>query len=337
LGALFRGGKGSMKNSISETPLLEVKRLQKYFHAKQNNGARGGEILKAVDDISFTLRAGEALGLVGESGCGKSTTARAVLRLVEPDAGDVFYKGIDMLKLCPEEMRFLRKEMQIIFQDPLAALNPKRRIRDILSEPFIIHGVTDMDFRQKSIAGLLQKTGLSEDQLARFPHEFSGGQLQRIGIARALALNPRLIVADEPVSALDVSIQAQIVNLLSDLKENEGIAFLFISHDMGVVEHFCDRVAVMYLGKIVEMATAQSLYAKPRHPYTLALMAAVPSLRDEVQVQKVITGEAMDTTVFAKGCAFQARCPIKEKQCEDISPTLKEIAPGHSVACHLSE
>ncbi len=321
-----------MKKSLA--PLLEVKHLQKNFHSK--NSSNAGDLLKAVDDISFDLNEGEALGLVGESGCGKSTTARAVLRLIEPSAGEVLYKGVDLLKLRSEEMRPLRKEMQIIFQDPLASLNPKRRIRDILAEPFTIHGMKDIDCQQKNIAELLQKTGLSKEQLERFPHEFSGGQLQRIGIARALALKPRLIVADEPVSALDVSIQAQIVNLLSDLKENEGIAFLFISHDMGVVEHFCDRVAVMYLGKIVEIATTESLYARPLHPYTSALMAAVPSLKDKIKDRTVITGEALDASDFSEGCAFYARCPIKEKQCEEKSPPLKEISPNHKVACHLS-
>jgi len=323
-------------SGVGEIPLLEVKGLKKHFNLKQRPN-KDKNVLKAVDGVSFSLNKGEALGLVGESGCGKSTTARAILHLTEPDCGEVYFNGIDLSKLNAEGMRALRKEMQIIFQDPLASLNPKRNIRGILSEPFAIHRIMDEGFREKEISELLKKTGLSEQLLDRFPHEFSGGQLQRIGIARALALKPRLIVADEPVSALDVSIQAQIINLLSELKENEGIAFLFISHDMGVVQHFCDRVAVMYLGKIVEIAAVESLYANALHPYTSALISAVPSMDDKIERKTSLIKEEADPYHPRQGCAFQARCPIKEKICEAETPILQEVFPGHRVACHLCE
>ncbi|QPJ66546.1 MAG: ATP-binding cassette domain-containing protein [Candidatus Nitrohelix vancouverensis] len=313
-------------------PLLEVRRLCKTFY-KRNNSSPDLPV-RAVHEVSFHLNAGESLGLVGESGCGKSTVARSVLRLTEPDSGDVLFQGASLLSLTPEALRGFRKEMQIIFQDPFASLNPKYKIRDILTEPFAIHGIKDPEIRRKRILELLEQVGLNEQQLDRYPHEFSGGQLQRIGIARAIALEPRLIVADEPVSALDVSIQAQIINLLMDLKDS-GIAFLFISHDMGVVERFCDRVAVMYLGRIVETARAGALYAEPRHPYSEALMAAVPRLDDTRAIQTEILGDLPDPAHIPSGCAFHTRCPIKEAQCERSVPELKEVAPGHWVACHL--
>ncbi len=313
-------------------PLLEVRRLCKTFY-KRNNGPEDLPV-RAVHEVSFHLAEGESLGLVGESGCGKSTVARSVLRLTEPDSGEILFQGTSLLSLAPNVLRGFRKEMQIIFQDPFASLNPKYKIRDILTEPFAIHGIKDPGIRRKRILELLAQVGLNEQQLDRYPHEFSGGQLQRIGIARAIALEPRLIVADEPVSALDVSIQAQIINLLMDLKDS-GIAFLFISHDMGVVERFCDRVAVMYLGKIVEMASAEALYAEPRHPYSEALMAAVPTLDGKRPTQTEIRGDLPDPAHIPADAPFIPDARSRKRKCEQSVPELKETEPGHWVACHL--
>ena len=270
---------------------------------------------------------------MGESGSGKSTVGRSVLRLIEPTEGGIFYRGENLLSVSPQRLRVLRRDMQIIFQDPFAALNPKKRISSIIEEPFVIHNIGNKQERKENALHLLKKVGLSEDQAGRFPHEFSGGQLQRIGIARAIALKPRFIVADEPVSSLDVSIQAQIINLLSDLKQEMGMAYLFISHDLAVVNHFCDRVAVLYLGKIVELATRDRLYSAPSHPYTEALLSAVPGL--EAGGRIAIQGEVPNAADPPKGCAFHTRCPIKEKDCEHRPPQLKEISPGHFVSCLL--
>jgi oligopeptide transport system ATP-binding protein len=317
----------------STSPLLEVRHLKKYFPEKKSDGANNSNWVKAVDDISFSLFEGESLGLVGESGCGKSTAARTLLRLLEPTSGEVFYRKQNILNLSNQELRRLRQEMQIIFQDPFASLNPRRKIRQTLQEPFAIHGFNDdIDSR---IDQLLEKVGLSSEQADRYPHEFSGGQLQRIGIARAIALNPSCIIADEPVSALDVSIRAQIINLMQDLKESMGIAWLFISHDMAVVEHFCDRVAVMYLGKIVEMADSNDLYSNPQHPYTQALLDAIPVFGGGQKKERtLIQGDIPSPSNAPSGCAFHTRCPIKEKRCEQESPVLREIANGHFVSCH---
>ena len=311
--------------------LLEVKHLKKHFRVGKLN-------VRAVDGISFNLKPGETLGLVGESGCGKSTAARAILRLVEPTSGDVFYRGKNLTYLSQRDMRALRQEMQIIFQDPSASLNPRRRIENILEEPFKIHNIADKSERKERVAHLLKKVGLATEHARRFPHEFSGGQLQRIAIARAIALSPRLIVADEPVSSLDVSIQAQVINLMQDLKETMNISFLFISHDMAIVEHFSDRVAVMYLGKIVEMTTSEKLYRDPRHPYTQALLAVIPRMESGHDKQPpLIKGDIPSPANPPSGCAFHTRCPIKEKQCESTVPELKEVEPGHFIACLLRE
>jgi oligopeptide/dipeptide ABC transporter ATP-binding protein len=310
------------------TLLLEVKNLKKHYPGAHKT------TMRAVDGISFFLKKGETLGLVGESGCGKSTAGRAVLRLVEPTSGEVIYKGRDLLRLPPGEMRALRKEAQIIFQDPYSSLNPKITIDRILAEPFRIHNIGTKADRKDRVVELLKRVGLSSEHIGRYPHEFSGGQRQRIGVARAVALNPEFIVADEPVSALDVSIRAQILNLLRDLQDSMGIAYLFISHDMGVVEYFCDRVAVMYLGKFVEVADRATLYAAPRHPYTQALLAAIPAMQTGKPKERlIIKGDV--PAIVPSGCAFHTRCPIKEPQCATTVPDLKETTPGHLVACHL--
>ena len=318
----------------SQSILLEVKSLKKHFQVKTSN--QGIKTVHALNGISFVLHEGETLGLVGESGCGKSTAARTILRLVEPTSGEVFYKNQNLINVKNNKLRSLRKEMQIIFQDPFASLNPRKRIRKILEEPFDIHGFTSSKEKHERITWLLERVGLLPDQVEKYPHEFSGGQLQRIGIARAIALSPSLIIADEPVSALDVSIRAQIMNLLFDLKQSMQISYLFISHDMTIVRHFCDRVAVMYLGKIVEIADSYSLYKNPSHPYTEALLAAVPSIDLERKKQRLkIKGELPNAMDMPQGCAFYSRCPIREKRCEQSIPELKEIKPGHQVACFL--
>ena len=316
--------------------LLVVRDLKKHFLPKKKFLEISSAPIRAVDGISFTLHKGETLGLVGESGCGKSTAARTLLRLIEPTSGQVRFCGTDLFDLKETEMRNLRKEMQIIFQDPYSSLNPGRRIGYILQEPFEIHGFRNKRENAEKATQLLEQVGLAPDYFNRYPHELSGGQLQRVSIARAIALNPKLIVADEPVSALDVSIQAQILNLLQDLKEKLDISYLFISHDLGVVEYFCDRVAVMYLGKIVELADSEQIYDSPQHPYTIALLNAIPSLESGRSKQKVsLKGDIPNPANPPKGCAFHSRCPIKEKQCEEKTPALKEIATGHHVACFL--
>ena len=315
-------------SSSNGDSLVQVIDLKKYFD--------GG--VRAVDGVSFSLNKGETLGLVGESGCGKSTIGRALLRLTEPTSGKIIYNNIDLASLNHNQLQPLRKEIQIIFQDPYASLNPKMKIGRILEEPFLIHSQSTHEQNLKKIDELLEKVGLSADHKDKYPHEFSGGQRQRIGIARAIALKPKFIVADEPVSALDVLIQAQIINLLKDLQEEMGISFLFISHDMAVVEHMCHNVAVMYLGKIVEQAPVGKLYQTPQHPYTQALLAAVPPIgTGEDKNKRLIKGDVPNPAKPPKGCAFHPRCPLKESRCETETPELKEIVPGHIVACHLRE
>ena len=318
----------------SFSPFLEVKNLKKYFPSKKVFLGKNANPVRAVDGISFTLNKGKTLGLVGESGSGKSTAARTLLRLETPTSGQVDFKGKNLANLSEAELRILRKEMQMIFQDPSSSINPRRKISEVLSEPFAIHDVKENV--SELIIELLNQVGLSSNHANRYPHEMSGGQLQRVGIARAIALNPSLVVADEPVSALDVSVQAQVVNLMIELKEKLGISYLFISHDMGVVEYFCDRVAVMYLGKIVEIASSEEIYKRPCHPYTEALLNAVPGLESGKIKQKLkVLGDTPDPSTLSQGCSFHTRCPIKEKQCEEMEPTLKEVTSGHYVACFL--
>jgi oligopeptide/dipeptide ABC transporter ATP-binding protein len=322
--------------------LLEVKNLQKYFPIR--GGLLGREVGKvhAVDTVSFTLRQGKTLGLVGESGCGKSTLGRTLLRLTDPTAGEILYEGQDIAKLKPSELRALRKEIQIIFQDPFASLNPRMSIREILSEPFEIHGLYKQpDERRAKIVELLQEVGLNPEAAERYPHEFSGGQRQRIGIARALALKPKLIVADEPVSALDVSIQSQVLNLMMDLRDKYGLSYIFIAHDLAVIEHISDDIAVMYLGKIIEHTTAEQLYKQPRHPYTQALIASIPEPKiDRSKPKKTLQGDVPSPINPPPGCRFNTRCPYAKDQCRSAEPELKNMgtegAP-HWVACHFAD
>jgi oligopeptide transport system ATP-binding protein len=309
--------------------LVRVRGLFKHFPV-----ANSDDVVRAVDGVTFEIFRGETLGLVGESGCGKSTVGRCLLRLIEPTRGEVEFDGRDVLGISGAELRRLRREMQIIFQDPYASLNPRMRVRDIVSEPLVIHGIGDKAERRERVTELLRKVGLDPDYRDRYPHEFSGGQRQRIGIARALALNPKLIVADEPVSALDVSVQAQVINLLEDLQKEFELTYLFISHGLAVVEHISDRVAVMYLGRIVEVAAAEELYANPLHPYTRALLSAIPvpdptRKRDRI----VLKGDVPTPINPPSGCRFHTRCPDAIPDCAKIDPDLREVAPNHTVAC----
>ncbi|MFF3100394.1 ABC transporter ATP-binding protein [Viridibacillus arvi] len=315
--------------------LLEVKNLKKHF--VQNKGFLKGKksVVKAVDGVDFFIYKGETLGIVGESGCGKSTTGKMIMQLLEPTEGEVFFEGADIVKMPPNDIRHLRKEFQMIFQDPYASLNPGMKVREILREPFIIHGYNRKDIDTK-VTELLKVVGLNTYHADRYPHEFSGGQRQRIGIARALALNPKLIVADEPVSALDVSIQSQILNLMKDLQKSFNLTYLFIAHDLSVVEHISDRIAVMYLGNIVELADKQSLYKEPLHPYTQALLSAIPVPNPKVKKERIILkGDIPSPANPPKGCVFHTRCPLVMESCKTIKPQLKEVESNHFVACHL--
>ena len=309
--------------------LVRVRGLFKHFPV-----AGSDDVVRAVDGVTFEIYKGETLGLVGESGCGKSTVGRCLLRLMEPTRGEVFFEDKDVLSLSGKDLRALRREMQIIFQDPYASLNPRMRVREIVGEPLIVHGVGAKQERRERVAELLTKVGLDPDYMNRYPHEFSGGQRQRIGIARALALNPKLIVADEPVSALDVSVQAQVVNLLEDLQREFDLTYLFISHGLAVVEHISDRVAVMYLGRIVEIASAVELYANPLHPYTRALLSAIPVPDPTRKRERIVLHGDVPTPINPPtGCRFHTRCPEAIPECSRIDPDLREVAPGHAVAC----
>ena len=322
---------------MAETALLQVKNLKKYFPIRGGLFSREVARVHAVDDISFTIEQGETLGLVGESGCGKSTTGRCILRLIEPTAGEVNFEGKDVTALDKRSLRHLRRDMQIIFQDPYASLNPRMTVGSIIGEALVIHKLAKTrKEREERVIHLLETVGLSSDHLRRYPHEFSGGQRQRIGIARALAVSPKLIVADEPVSALDVSIQAQVINLLEDLQKQFNLTYLFIAHDLSVVEHISTRVAVMYLGKVVEIAPAKELYNNPKHPYTEALLSAVPIPDPAVKRKRILLeGDVPSPIKPPSGCRFHTRCPIRIPACSENDQVLKEISPGHWVACQV--
>jgi oligopeptide transport system ATP-binding protein len=320
-------------------PLLELRDVRKHYPVHKGLVLRR-EVgaVRAVDGVSLHIDPGETLAVVGESGCGKSTMARLALRLIDPTAGTIRFGGQDVTHASRPELRLLRRQMQVIFQDPFASLNPRMKVEEILAEPMLVHGIGDPASRRERVRELLRVVGLAPYQAERFPHEFSGGQRQRIGIARALALQPKLIVCDEPVSALDVSIQAQIVNLLKDLQQEFGLAYLFISHGLAVVKHMADRVAVMYLGQIVETAPARALYANPRHPYTQALLAAAPvadpARRNERQP---LGGDVPSPLNPPSGCRFHTRCPFAQARCRDEVPPLRELEAGHQAACHFAE
>jgi len=321
-----------------EEPLLQVRNLKKYFPIRRGVFSRVAAYVRAVDDISFDIKKGETFGLVGESGCGKTTAGRAILRLVEPDSGEIRFDGIDLLKLGSTALRQKRRDMQIIFQDPYASLNPRMTIRSIVGEPFAIHGMAKGAERDQQVAMLLKTVGLDPAVMNRYPHEFSGGQRQRIGIARALALKPKLIVADEPVSALDVSIQAQVINLLADLQDQFGLTYLFISHGIPVIEHISDRIGVMYLGKLVEVGSSDQICLAPKHPYTQALLSAVPVPDPSAKKQRIILKGDVPTPINPpSGCRFHTRCPIAVDRCKTEEPPLRFLKDSRLAACHLAE
>ena len=317
--------------------VLATENLTKTFNVHRRGLGRGG-VLRAVDGVSLEVRAGETLGIVGESGCGKSTLGRCLVRLTDITAGTVTFGGRDISRLSRRQLRPVRKELQLVFQDPYASLNPRRRVGDIVGEPLEIHGYGDRRSRERRVDELLHLVGLDASHADRYPHEFSGGQRQRVGIARALAMEPKVIVADEPVSALDVSIQAQVLNLFADLQDELDLTYVFIAHDLGVVRHVSARIAVMYLGQIVELGDAESLYQHPAHPYTQALLSAEPEIADETTIPReriLLTGDVPDPMDSPSGCAFRTRCPYARERCATERPIAREVVPGRVAACHF--
>jgi oligopeptide/dipeptide ABC transporter ATP-binding protein len=333
-------GAGTPTSRASSKPLLEVKNLKKFFPIRKGILRSVVGHVRAVDDVSFSIRRGETLSLVGESGCGKTTTSRCILRALNPTSGEINFHSnnnqvLNVAKLSKRELRPLRRQMQMIFQDPYSSLNPRMTIFEIIGEPLLVSGMSNVEQRRERVKNLLELVQLPQQYLNRYPHAFSGGQRQRIGIARALALNPALIVADEPVSALDVSVQAQIVNLLLDLQNELGLSYLFVAHDLSVVKHVSDRVAVMYVGKIVEVAPTTELFHQPRHPYTEALLSAVPKPDPRLRSQRIILeGDVADPAHPPTGCYFHPRCRYAIERCKTESPQLVEISPNHHVSCH---
>ncbi|MEL7605060.1 ABC transporter ATP-binding protein [Sedimentibacter saalensis] len=326
-----------MENNKNEI-LVEVKNLKKHFFKNKGIIKKHYEITKAVDDVSFYIKKGETLGLVGESGCGKSTTGRTVLRLYEPTAGQILYNGVDIAGMNREQLMPYRKKMQMIFQDPYASLNARMTVADIIGEPMDIHNLAHGHERQEKIFELLDTVGLNKDHAARYPHEFSGGQRQRIGIARSLAVDPEFIICDEPISALDVSIQAQVVNMLEDLQEQRGLTYLFIAHDLSMVKHISDRVGVMYLGSLVEVASSKELYRNPVHPYTQALLSSIPIPDPDIAEASrriVLEGDVPSPVNPPSGCKFRTRCKYATERCKEEDPILRDIGGEHFVACHL--
>jgi peptide/nickel transport system ATP-binding protein len=324
--------------------LLEVRNLKKHYPLTKGFLRRVVGMVRAVDDVSFSIATGETLGLVGESGCGKTTVAKSVLRAVEPSSGEILFRVqegfVDITKLEKEDLKKVRRNIQLIFQDPFSSLNPRQRVRDIIGEPLLVNGVAKGKALENRVGELMAAVGLRPEYMIRYPHAFSGGQRQRIGLARALALNPKLIVCDEPVSALDVSIQAQILNLLNDLQDDLGLTYLFISHDLGVVQHICDRVAVMYLGRLVEMAPTASLFHRPCHPYTEALLGASPKPHPKYRGKsRILAGEIPDSSFTSSGCYFYPRCAYRQQICADQNPELQVVDEHgtHFSACHFAK
>ena len=331
------------ETGLSEERLLEVSDLEKYFPIKQGFLKKEVGQIRAVDGVNFHINDGETLGLVGESGCGKTTTARCILRAVDPTSGEILFRTredevVDIAALKGSDLKKIRSDIQMIFQDPFSSLNPRMTLLDTIGEPLLLNNIGSKDDREQRVAELLEMVGLRPEYMRRFPHAFSGGQRQRIGIARALALNPKLVVADEPVSALDVSVQAQVLNLLADLQQELGLTYLFVAHDLSVVKHISDRVAVMYVGKLVEMAPTDELFSTPKHPYTAALLSAVPEPDPRTKSDRIVLqGEVANPADPPTGCYFHPRCAYATEQCKSETPLLQEVSDGHYGSCHRAE
>ncbi|WP_026895207.1 ABC transporter ATP-binding protein [Clostridiisalibacter paucivorans] len=330
----------SLNTDTKNDILLEVKNLKKYFPVRKGFLGNKLNFVRAVDDISFSIKKGETFGLVGESGCGKSTTGRTIIRLYDVTDGEVIFDGAELGKMSQRELLPFRKKIQMIFQDPFASLNSRMTVSDIVGEPLDIHGLASGKERQEIIYSILERVGLTKDHASRYPHEFSGGQRQRVGIARALAVEPEFIICDEPISALDVSIQAQVVNMLEDLQKEMGLTYLFIAHDLSMVKHISDRIGVMYLGKLVEVANSDELYKRPTHPYTQALLSAIPipdpELMDTKQ-REILEGDVPSPLNPPSGCRFRTRCKNAMPKCAEVEPQMQDIGGGHMVACHLTD